>query len=167
VSNDVPCLQFEFRRDGDRGYRGERVVPFERMEGHAPWEMLELRRGLPATKASGWWKGLLMRDRQDVRVARSRTIMGVSGMIDSHGEPSERLLAAWVPIMDQLRQAVDPAVFGCWLADLHPHRRLGGVWYVGCRPQACGWVEQRFGRLVAACADREVVFVACEQTGSR
>jgi hypothetical protein len=82
---------------------------------------------------------------------------------DPHHEPSVRLLEAWAPVEYELRQAVEPEMFAIWLADVHPHRLINGEWVLACRPQARGWIQDRFGRLIASCAERPVVLVNCEK----
>jgi hypothetical protein len=63
---------------------------------------------------------------------------------------------------------VEDSAYRIWLAPsgsgrIHPHARLGGVWFVGVDPRALSWVRDRFGRLYDAAAGRPVTFVACEQ----
>ncbi len=110
---------------------------------------------------SGTFAGLEIEERRKGRQGSLKK----AEPLDPHREPSERLLEAWAPLENELREAIDPETFAIWLADLHPHRILRGVWYVACRPRARGWVEERYGRVIRACADRPVVFVACEERG--
>ena len=170
--SDTPCIpfRFDFRREGNLSYPGERVVPFEDTRGRQPWEIEEVRRQTPVSRCPGFWKGILMQERDDAR--RARRTLGLDGapelaMMDSHREPSVRLLEAWAPVENELRQAVEPETFAMWLADIHPHRLSQGVWYLACRPQACGWIRDRFGRLIESCAGRPVVFVNYENNQRR
>jgi hypothetical protein len=165
MSQSTPYHPFQFRREGNRAYPGERVVPFEIKRRSA--EAYELRHFGPVTMASGRLKGLMMQDRQDARRARSRVVTRIPEPVDSHHEPSERLLEAWAPVEDRLRQAVDPGVFACWLADVHPHRLVKGEWYLACHPRKRDWILVRFRRLITECAGCPVVFVNCETNQRR
>lgn len=163
--SDTPCIpvRFNFRRDGAVAYAGERVVSFEDARGKQPWEVEETRRETSVSRCPGFWKGLLMQEREDARQARSTLGLDKAAELaaDPHRESSERLLEAWAPVENRLRDLVDHPVFAMWLAELHPHRLVGGVWYVGCRSRAQGWIQARFGYLIASCADRQVVLVPC------
>lgn len=140
----------------------EHVVPFEQSKGRAPWEVEEIRRATPVTKCPGFWKGLMMQDRQSARGRRDRgNTMVVPD--DPHHEPSERLLEAWGPVRKELCNALDSSQFAIWIENLHPHRLIGGVWYLATSPQKQGWVQARFGRLIGACANRPVIIVVCNE----
>lgn len=105
-----------------------------------------------------------MERQRQARTQAGRTVE----VADPHHEPSVCLLEAWAPVEDQLRDVVDPETFAIWLADLHPHRLVNGEWVLACRPGAHGWIRDRFGRLIASfCAERQVVFVTCENNQRR
>lgn len=83
---------------------------------------------------------------------------------DPHREPSGDLLAVWMPIEDELRRAVGNSTFNMWLAPLHPHAVIGGVWRLAAvEERMLGWVEARYTRLIADCAGRPVEFVVCDR----
>ena len=144
------------------GYRGEAVVPFEEMPRER-WEQAEVRHATQPTRASGWFQGLLMQERRDRQQAQRKpgpaAPKPVASALDPHRDSSERLLAAWEPVERQLGDATSTlAMYG-----VHPHALMAGVWRVACRPETVEWVQQRFGRLLSACAGRPVVIVACDQ----
>lgn len=147
-------------------------MPFDG-ERRALWEVEELRQGQPVTMASGWFKGLLMRERLDAQAAERRRkgpgkeeVRMQSVLGDLHREPSVRLLEAWAPVEEELRQRVERDVFEIWLGVLHPHALLDGAWRLAYDVRAVRWVEARFGAIVRECAGRPVVFVACEMPGA-
>lgn len=82
---------------------------------------------------------------------------------EPHRPPSITLLETWAPVEDELRQAVEDLTFRMWLAPLHPHAFIGGVWRLAYRPEGIGWIRDRFGRLIEGCAGRPVEFVVCEE----
>lgn len=82
---------------------------------------------------------------------------------EEHRDASPRLLAAWSPVEQALHASVAGTTFNIWLAEVHPHSLVNGVWRVGCREQARGWLENRFGRLFKECAGRPVEFVVCDR----
>lgn len=148
-------------------YRGQKVVPFED-QPRSQSERNALALAAPPTKASGRLIGLLMQERQDRKgMSAASGIRRVPEPTDPHRDPSVHLLEAWAPVEDELRRAVGPETFAIWLADVHPHRRVNGEWVLACRPEARGWIRDRFGRLIASCAGRPVVFVNCENNQRR
>lgn len=113
-------------------------------------------------KASGRFAFLEMSDRQALRAKRTQPTKRPLDL-DAHHTPSVPLLEAWAPVEDRLRESIDGPTFRLWLADLHPHRKLGGRWYLAARSQAVGWVRDRFGRLIESCAGCPCEFVACSR----
>jgi hypothetical protein len=126
-------------------------VDFRSGEGRAKWA---------APVASGRFAFLEMADRRAVR-SRRVAVESVPIALDPHRTPSDRLLAAWEPVQARLRELVDELTWKLWLAPLHPHSLVGGVWRVGCRPQCCGWVQARFGRVLLEAAGCGVEIVPC------
>jgi hypothetical protein len=113
-----------------------------------------------APVASGRFAFLEMSDRRAMR-GRRAVVDLAPVVLDAHRVPSERLLAAWEPVRLRLRELVDELVWSMWLAPLHPHSLVGGMWRVGCRPQCCDWVRARFGRVLLEAAGCPVEIVAC------
>jgi hypothetical protein len=72
------------------------------------------------------------------------------------------LLAAWEPVRAELKQAVDEDIYRLWLAPLHPHMLVDGVWTVGCPTNSVGWINDRFGRMLVSCAGSPVMIMPCE-----
>jgi hypothetical protein len=143
------------------GYRGESVVPFEEMP-RTRSEQAEVRLATPPMKASGWFQGLLMQERRDRQRARRAPQVPRPVMpLDPHRDPSERLLAAWAPVEERVRETTTTSALATY--GVHPHSLVANVWRVACRPEMVGWVQQRFGRLFTECAGRPVVIVACDQ----
>lgn len=81
---------------------------------------------------------------------------------DPHREASVALLEAWAPVEVEMRKCVDELTYRIWLAPMHPHSLVGGTWRVGCDARAVGWIRDRFGRMIEACAGRPVELVICE-----
>jgi chromosomal replication initiator protein len=79
----------------------------------------------------------------------------------------------WSRIQSELQAAVDGATYRIWLEPLEPLRFDGSVLTVQAPPQACGWIRDRFGRLLQACAAAAldpavtVDLVACESKPSQ
>jgi hypothetical protein len=122
------------------------------------------RPGMAPPVASGRFAGLEIQERRDRERMREHSVTPKPEPIDPHNEPSERLLAAWSPVDQTIRAMVDELVWRMWLIDLHPHRLLNGTWYLATSPRKRGWVEERFGRLLAAAAGCPVQIIACECT---
>lgn len=112
------------------------------------------------------WRGRRVRgielDQQRFEAKAARDRARRARVTDPHREPSMRLLEAWAPVEDQLRQAIDSATFAIWCRLLHPHRFVSGTWVLAHHPLHVGWVRDRFGRLIAEVAQRPVEFVVCE-----
>ena len=84
-------------------------------------------------------------------------------LLDTHNSsPSSELLAAWEPVRREMREMVDGVVFDTWLADVHGHRFVDGVWVLACPAQTRDWVETRFGALWEKAAQGPVRFVICD-----
>lgn len=91
------------------------------------------------------------------RAERARTLL------DPHNtSPSPELLAAWEAVRGEMCRAVDECVFNIWLADIHPHRFVDGVWMLACPANTRDWVSSRFGRLWEKAAQAPVRFVICD-----
>jgi hypothetical protein len=113
-----------------------------------------------APVSHGRFAFLEMADRRATRARRSSSVAEPVAL-DQHRTPSLRLLAAWEPVVVELRRMVDEPTFRIWLEPLHPHSLIGGVWRVGCRPNCRRWVQDRFGRVLLAAAGRDVMVVPC------
>ena len=84
-------------------------------------------------------------------------------LLDAHNaSPSPDLLAAWEAIRREMREAVDGCVFDTWLTAVHPHRFVGGVWWLACPVNSRDWVKVRFGRLWEKACQAPVRFVICD-----
>jgi hypothetical protein len=91
------------------------------------------------------------------RATRSRALL------DAHNaSPSPELLTAWGAVRREMREAVDGTVFETWLADVHPHRFVDGVWLLACPVNSRDWIAERFGRLWGKVAQAPVKFVICD-----
>jgi hypothetical protein len=91
------------------------------------------------------------------RAARARSLL------DAHNAcPSPELLRAWEALCREMREMVDGLVFDIWLADVHPHRFVDGVWWLACPVNSRDWIETRFGRLWEKAAQGPVRFVICD-----
>jgi chromosomal replication initiator protein len=74
--------------------------------------------------------------------------------------PKERIDAAvstnleqiWSQVQGKLAAAVDDATYRVWLEPLQPLALSAETLTVAAPPQAYGWVSERFGRLLQACA---------------
>ena len=58
----------------------------------------------------------------------------------------------WSLIRRQLAEAVDDATFRIWLAPLAASEITDDVLFITAPPQTCGWVRDRFGRLLQTAA---------------
>jgi len=121
----------------------------------------------PKSWAQPPWRGRRFRgieldqQRIEARAARDRS-RRKQGPADPHRDPSALLLETWAPVEDRLRQAVDGPTFRMHLDRMHPHRLQAGTWVLACHPFALGWIRDRFGGVIASCAERPVEFVVCE-----
>ena len=59
---------------------------------------------------------------------------------------------SWPTIRDQLRRAVDESAWDLWLSPLEPRSLEEGTLVVEAPEQSRGWVRDRYGRLLDACA---------------
>ncbi len=62
------------------------------------------------------------------------------------------LAHSWPTIRDQLRRAVDESTWDLWLAGLEPRALQDGTLVVEAPESSRGWVRDRYGRLLDACA---------------
>jgi hypothetical protein len=111
-----------------------------------------------------WVRGIELEDQRiSERAAKQRknNKQASRRAIEIHRHPSGRLLAAWTPVQAALRAELDESVFNMWIAHLHPHSLVGGVWTLAAPRIAASWIEDRFGRVVEACAGRPCVYVIC------
>jgi chromosomal replication initiator protein len=58
----------------------------------------------------------------------------------------------WSLVQAKLAETVDEPVRRIWLEPLTAAQLDGGQLIVECPPHSCGWVRERFGRLLQACA---------------
>lgn len=140
-------------------------APVEQRNGGLRFEFR--RRGVEPWWRGRWLLGIEAEQRRQMERQRSAQTARPVEAADPHRDPTVRLLEAWAPVEDELCRAVGLELFAMWLADVHPHRLVNSEWVLGCRPQSRGWIRDRFGRLIAACADRPVVFVNCENNQRR
>ena len=101
------------------------------------------------------FRGIERQQRIDEGALRRRELL------DPHRPASIGLLEAWAPVENELRLAVERSTFNIWLAPLHPHSLVAGVWKLAYRPENVSWIVDRFGRLIAEVAQRPVEFVVC------
>ena len=66
--------------------------------------------------------------------------------------PANALYHSWPTIREQLRRAVDEAAWDLWLSTLEPRSLEDGTLVVEAPEQSRGWVRDRYGRLLDACA---------------
>jgi chromosomal replication initiator protein len=74
----------------------------------------------------------------------------------------ERVVAAvsaelehiWSRIQAELAASVDEQAYGMWLAPLRPRELTDDLLVLETSPQACGWVSERFGRVLQTSAAR-------------
>ena len=62
------------------------------------------------------------------------------------------LTHSWTTIRERLRRAVDDSTWDLWLSALEPRSLVDGTLVVEAPPQSRGWVRERYGRLLDACA---------------
>jgi chromosomal replication initiator protein len=62
------------------------------------------------------------------------------------------LAPTWHRIADELQRAVPESTFEIWLAPLSPVSLVDATLTVSAPPELRGWVAERFGRLLQACA---------------
>jgi chromosomal replication initiator protein len=65
---------------------------------------------------------------------------------------STELEQIWSQVQRKLEAAVDDSTYRAWLAPLRLREISGHKLTVEAPPQACGWVGERFGRLLRTCA---------------
>ena len=66
--------------------------------------------------------------------------------------PANALHHSWPTIREQLRRAVDESAWDLWLSTLEPRSLEDGTLVVEAPEQSRGWVRDRYGRLLDACA---------------
>lgn len=66
--------------------------------------------------------------------------------------PANDLYHSWPTIREQLRRAVDESAWDLWLSTLEPRSLKDGTLVVEAPEQSRGWVRDRYGRLLDACA---------------
>jgi len=67
---------------------------------------------------------------------------------------STELEHIWARVQDELALALDASTYRIWLAPLRPRELSDGRLVVEVPPQACGWVRDRFGRVLQAGVER-------------
>jgi chromosomal replication initiator protein len=65
---------------------------------------------------------------------------------------STELEQIWSHVKDKLVMAVDEPTYRVWLEPLRPHGFTSDRLTLEAHPQACGWIRERFGRLLHTCA---------------
>ncbi len=65
---------------------------------------------------------------------------------------SAELEYIWSRVQAELAAAVDEPTYRIWLQPLRARELSHGTLYIEASPQACGWVGDRFGRVLHACA---------------
>ena len=65
---------------------------------------------------------------------------------------STALTHSWPIIREQLREAVDESTWDLWLSPLEPRSLVDGTLVLEAPEQSRGWVRDRYGRLLDACA---------------
>ncbi|CAA9479532.1 MAG: Chromosomal replication initiator protein DnaA [uncultured Solirubrobacteraceae bacterium] len=66
--------------------------------------------------------------------------------------PAPDLFHSWTAIRDQLRNAVDESTWDLWLSALEARSLDGDTLVLEAPAQSRGWVRDRYGRLLDACA---------------
>jgi chromosomal replication initiator protein len=64
---------------------------------------------------------------------------------------SDELEHIWSRVQDELAQAVDESTYRIWLQALRARELSGQRLLVEAPPQACGWIRDRFGRIIQSC----------------
>ncbi|HST55622.1 MAG TPA: chromosomal replication initiator protein DnaA [Solirubrobacteraceae bacterium] len=65
---------------------------------------------------------------------------------------SAELEHIWSRVQSELSAAVDESTYRIWLEPLRVRKFEDGVLSLEASPQACGWIRDRFGRVLQACA---------------
>jgi chromosomal replication initiator protein len=65
---------------------------------------------------------------------------------------STELEQIWSQVQGKLAAAVDDSTYRVWLEPLRPRLLSAEAITLEASPQACGWVRERFGRLLQTCA---------------
>lgn len=65
---------------------------------------------------------------------------------------SDELEHIWSRVQAELALAVDESTYRIWLQALSPRELTGKHLLVEAPPQACGWIRDRFGRVLQSCA---------------
>ncbi len=66
---------------------------------------------------------------------------------------SEELEHIWSRVQGELSQAVDEPTYRIWLEALRARELSGQRLLVEAPPQACGWIRDRFGRILQSCGE--------------
>ncbi len=67
---------------------------------------------------------------------------------------STELEEIWSRVQVELAAAVDEPTYRIWLEPLRARELAAGRLAIETSPQACGWVRERFGRLLGLCVER-------------
>ncbi|HEY3830039.1 MAG TPA: chromosomal replication initiator protein DnaA [Solirubrobacteraceae bacterium] len=79
----------------------------------------------------------------------------------------------WARVQSELAAAVDEPTYRIWLEPLRPQELTAGSLTLEASPHACGWVRERFGRLLQTCVTASlgesvsVAIVEAQGQGSR
>ena len=65
---------------------------------------------------------------------------------------NDELEQIWSRVQDELAAAVDESTYRIWLDALRARDLSAGRLLVEAPPQACGWIHDRFGRVLQSCA---------------
>src|ERR1700728_1607950 len=65
---------------------------------------------------------------------------------------SDELEQIWSRVQTELARAVDESTYRTWLEGLHARELAGARLLVEAPPGACGWIRDRFGRVIQSCA---------------
>ena len=80
---------------------------------------------------------------------------------DEH-PPTPELAAEWAPIAEVVAASVGDS-YDIWLAPLHLHAASSDEFVLGHpKPEAIGWITNRFGRILLAAAGRPIRIVSCD-----
>lgn len=80
-------------------------------------------------------------------------------------DPTDEERELWAEVAARIRaglkEAGDGVLWGMWFADLHVHGSQDGALVLGAPARSVSWVADRFGKLLATAAGRQVQIVAC------
>jgi chromosomal replication initiator protein len=66
---------------------------------------------------------------------------------------SDELEHIWSRVQEELARAVGEPTYRIWLDDLCAIEHGGDRLYVEAPPQTCGWIQDRFGRVIQSCVE--------------